>query len=178
MFYLSLCCQLPSLHWESQSTSPPWDALQHCAGLWIFCGASQTLIWSYSCVFLPPMSTAIPELVCFLLWEVSVSFHIFNRNKVCLVDCVDLIWSLYSWWEGLGSSSLATYAPVFQMWFYFYLWMWVIHWGLLVRVPWRTWVWPCEGQVWRWCSCLGHRGSRSTRYSGGLVAREARNIVL
>ena len=37
---------------------------------------------------------------------------------------------------------------------------------------------PWEGQVWRWCSCLGHRGSGSTRYSVGLAARAAGNIVL
>ena len=34
--------------------------------------------------------------------------HIFHRHRVCLVDHVDLICSLYSWWEGFGSSSLAT----------------------------------------------------------------------
>ena len=28
-------------------------------------------------------------------------------RRVCLVDCVDLICSLYSWWEGFGSSFLA-----------------------------------------------------------------------
>ena len=66
-------------------------------------GADQILIWSY--VFLPPMSTA--ELVHFLLWELSMSFYIFHRHRICLVDHVDLIWSLYSWWEGFGSSSLA-----------------------------------------------------------------------
>ena len=38
----------------------------------------------------------------------SVSFYIFHRHRVCLVDSVDLICSLYSWWEGFGSSSLAT----------------------------------------------------------------------
>ena len=48
--------------------------------------------------------------------------------------------------------------------------MWVIHWGLLLRLPWRTWVW--------WYSCLGRRGSGSTRYSGELVAKAAGNIVL
>ena len=37
---------------------------------------------------------------------------------------------------------------------------------------------PSEGQVWRWCSCLRHRGSGCTRYSGALVARAAGNIVL
>ena len=24
---------------------------------------------------------------------------------------------------------------------------------MLLRLPWRTWVCPSEGQVWRWCSC-------------------------
>ena len=41
----------------------------------------------------------------FLLRELSVSFYIFYRHRVCLVDPVDLI---CSWWKGLGSSSLAT----------------------------------------------------------------------
>ena len=57
-------------------------------------------------------------------------------------------------------------VPRFQLWFYFHLCMWVVHWGLLLRLPWRTWVCPCEGQLWRWCSCLGCRASGSTRYSG------------
>ena len=56
--------------------------------------------------------------------------------------------------------------------------MWLVHWGLLLRLPWRAWVYPCEGQVWRWCSCLGLRGSDSPRYSGELVARASGNIVL
>ena len=65
------------------------------------------------------------------------------------------------------------------MWFYFHLCMWlVVHWGLLLGLPWRTWVCPCEAQVWRWCNCLGCRGSGNTRYSGGLAARAAGNIVL
>ena len=59
-------------------------------------------------------------------------------------------------------------APGFQLWFYFHLYMWVVHWGLLLRLPWRGWVYPCECQVWRWCTCLGHWGSGSTRYSGGV----------
>ena len=62
-------------------------------------------------------------------------------------------------------------APEFQL-FYFHFCMWVVHWGLLLRLPWRTWVCPCESQVWKWCNCLGHRGS------GGLVSRAAGNIVL
>ena len=43
-----------------------------------------------------------------LLWEISVTFYIFHRHRVCLVDRVDLICSLYSCWEGFGSSSLTT----------------------------------------------------------------------
>ena len=56
--------------------------------------------------------------------------------------------------------------------------MWVVHWGLLLRLPWRTWVCPSEGQMWRWYRGLGLRGSGSTRYSVELVARAAGNIVL
>ena len=37
-----------------------------------------------------------------------MTFYIFHRHRICLVDHVDLICSLYSWREGLGSSSLAT----------------------------------------------------------------------
>ena len=77
-----------------------------------------------------------------------------------------------------GVFFLSHTAPGFQLWFYFCLCMWVVHWGLPLRLPWRAWVCPCEGQVWRWYSCLGCRGSGSTRYSGGLVARAAGNIVL
>ena len=64
------------------------------------------------------------------------------------------------------------------MWFYFHLYLWVVLWGLLLRLPWRTWVCPSENQVWRWCSCLGCRDSGNTRYSGELAARAAGNIVL
>ena len=72
---------------------------------------------------------------------------------------------------------LSNTAPGFPLWFYFHLCMWVVHWGLLLRLSGRAWVCPCEGQMWR-CNCLGHRVSGSTRYSGELVARAAGNIVL
>ena len=35
-----------------------------------------------------------------------MTFYIFHRHRVCLVDCVDLICSLYSWWKGFESSPL------------------------------------------------------------------------
>ena len=99
-----------------------------------------------------------------------MSFYIFHRHRVCLVDCVDLIFSLYSWWEGFESSSLATLPLSFDVVLFLPL-----HVGRPLRLPWRTWVCPCEGQVWRWCSCLGCRGSGSTRYSGVLAAMAAGN---
>ena len=69
-------------------------------------------------------------------------------------------------------------APGFQLWFYSHFWMWIIHWGLLLRLPWRTLGLPLwGGQMWR-CNCLGHSGSGCTRDSGELVARAAGNIVL
>ena len=43
-----------------------------------------------------------------------MSLYIFHGQKVCLVDHVDLIYSLHSWWEGFGSSSLATLALGFD----------------------------------------------------------------
>ena len=77
--------------------------------------------------------------------------------------------------ERFGVIFLSHTAPGFQLWFYLYLCMWDVHWGLLLRLPWGTWVCPYEGQVWRWCS---FRGSGSTRYSGELAARAAGNVVL
>ena len=43
-----------------------------------------------------------------------MSFYIFHRDRVCLVDHVDLIFSLYSLREVFGSSSLATLPPAFN----------------------------------------------------------------
>ena len=77
-----------------------------------------------------------------------------------------------------GVFFLSHTAPGFQLWSYFHLCLWVVHWGLLLRLPWRACVCLCEGQVWRWCSCLGHRGSGSSRCSGELAARAAGNTVL
>ena len=107
MFFLSHCYQSPLPLWESQSTSPAWDALQHCAGLWTCCGGNSD---SNLVLLLCVLAVKCPQLseVCFLLWELTMFFYIFYRHRVSLVGCMDLICSLYSWWEGFGSSSLAT----------------------------------------------------------------------
>ena len=53
--------------------------------------------------------------------------YIFHHHRVCLVDHVDLICSLFRrFWVFFLSHT----APGFQLWFYFHLCMWVIHWGL------------------------------------------------
>ena len=65
-------------------------------------GAAQILVWSYSCVFLPPVSTAIRASAFSFMGILNVILYI------CLADHVDLICSLYSWWEGFGSSSFIT----------------------------------------------------------------------
>jgi len=129
--------------------------------------AAHILIWFYSCAFClqcPQLS----KLVCFLLWELLLSFYIFRIHKVCLVDRVDLICSLDNWWEGLRSS-LDALPLGFNCGFISTSACGVVHSGLLLRLPWRTWVCPSEGQLWRWCSCLGHSGSGSTRYSEELA---------
>ena len=106
MFLLSHCCRVLSL---SGSHSPPHLPRMPSNTVLVSgpaVGAAQTLIWSYSCVSClqcPQLS----EPVCFLLWDLSMTFYIFHRHSICLVDLVDLICSLYSWWEDFGSS-LAT----------------------------------------------------------------------
>ena len=51
MFFLHHCCQSPFPCWESQSTSPPEDALKHCADLWTCCrGSSDSNLVLLLCV--------------------------------------------------------------------------------------------------------------------------------
>ena len=107
MFSLSHCCQSPFPRWESQSTSPSRMPSTLCWSLDLLWG--QLRLWSgptllCSCLQCPQLS----ELVCFLLRELSMAFYTLHRHRVRLVDPVGLISSLYRWWGGFGSSSLAT----------------------------------------------------------------------
>ena len=116
MFFLSHYCQSPFSCWESQSTV-------HLTSL----GCPPTLCWSQDllwgqlrfssgptsmCFFL--QCPQLSERVCFLLWKLSVTFWIFHRHRICLVDGVDIICSLSRWWEGFWSSSLATMPLAFN----------------------------------------------------------------
>ena len=79
-------------------------------------------------------------------------FYIFHRHRVCLVDHVDLICSLYSWWKGSGSSSLATLPLGFNCGFISTSTCGSPTGVYLLRLSWRAWVCSYEGQMWRWCS--------------------------
>ena len=108
MFFLSHCCQSPSL---AESHNLPHLPRMPSNAVLISgpaVGAAQILIWLYSCVFLPPKSTAIRTSVFSFVGALNVLLHMFHRHRVCLVDHENLICSLYSWQGGFGSSSLAT----------------------------------------------------------------------
>ena len=140
-------------------------------------GTAQILIWSSSSVFLHPMSTAIRISAFSFVGALNDHLYIPKTQHLPSWSCgfnLQLVQLVKRFWVFFLSHT----APGFQLWFYFHLCLWVVHWGLLLRLPWRSWVCPCEGQVWRWCSCLGRRGSGSTMYSGELAARAAGDIVV
>ena len=172
MFILSPCCQNPVPRWKSQSILSPWDALQHCAISGPAVGAAQILVWSYLCVFMPPMHTAVRTGAFSFVRSLDGLLCTPHTQRLLSSSCAAHAagreaWGLLPW----------PHCPGFNCGF-ISLCTWVIHWGLLLRLPWRTWVCPCEGWVWRWCSCSGRRGSGSTRLSGGLAAGAAGNRVL
>ena len=107
MFFLSTAVRVLSLAGSHRLPHLP-RMPSNTADLWTCCRKTSdcilVLLRLCSCLQSPQFS----ELVPFLLWELSLIFYIFHRHRICLVDCVDLICSLYSWWEGFGSSSLAT----------------------------------------------------------------------
>ena len=125
-----------------------------------------------SCLQCPQLS----ELVRFLLWELSMTFYIFHRHRVCLVDRVDLICSLYNWWEGFGSSSLATLPLGF-----IYGFISTSACGSSTGIcssgfPGGLGSAPMKARGGGGAAAWGRRGSGSTRYSGELVSRAAGNM--
>ena len=90
----------------SGSHSPPHFS-QHCANLWTCCGGSSD---SNLVLLLCVLASNVHSYQNYVFSFVGAlnDLFIFHRHRVCLVDRVDLICSLYSWWEAFGSSSLAT----------------------------------------------------------------------
>jgi len=131
---------------------------------WPAIRAVKILICSYSCVFLPPVSTAIRTSAFSFVGGLNDLLYLPQTQNLPSRSCgfnLQLVQMVGGFWVFFSHT-----APGFQLWFYLHLFMWVVHWGLLLRLPWRTWLCPCEGQVWRCCSCLSFRGSVSTRYLG------------
>ena len=119
--------------------------------------AAQILIWSYYSLFLPPVSTAIRTSAFSFVGALSDLFYIPETQslpswswgfQLLLVQLVGRFCIFF----------LSHTAPAFPLWFYFHLCTWVVHWDVLLRLPWRTEVCPNEGQVWRWCKLLGSQG--------------------
>ena len=131
---------------------------------WPATRAAQILICSYSCVFLPPVSTAVRTSAFSLVGALNDLLYIEQKQNLPSWSCgfnLQLVQLVGGFWVFFSHT-----APGFQLWFYLHLCVWVVYWDLLLRLPWWTWLCPCEGQVWRWCSCLSFMDSGSTRYSG------------
>ena len=82
-----------------------------------------------------------------------MTLYIFHRHRICLVDCADVIFSLYSWWKGFGSSSLAILPLGFNC-------------GFISTSACGSSTGVCS------CSCPGGLGFASVRarYGGGAAA--------
>ena len=118
-------------------------------------GAAQILIWSYPSVFLPPLSTAVKTSAFSFVGALSDLLHIPQTQSLPSQSCgytLPLVQLLARLWVFFLSHT----APGFQSWIYFHLLMWVVHCGLLLRLPWRTSVTPvrarCGGGAAAWLS--------------------------
>ena len=120
-------------------------------------GAAQILIWSYSCVFLPPVSTAIRTSVFSFVGALDDLLYTPETESGCLIVC-NIISSLYSWWEGFASFSLATLPLGFNCGFTSTSVCGsstgVCSWGCPGGLGFASVRARCQG----WCSCLGCRG--------------------
>ena len=76
MFFLFHCCQSSFPRWESQSPHLPRMPSNTVLISGPAVGAAQILIWSYSCVFLPPMSTAIRTSAFYFVGALNVLLYI------------------------------------------------------------------------------------------------------
>ena len=157
MFFLSHCCQSPFPCWESQPTLLPGMPSNTVLISGPAVGAAQVLIGSYSCVFLPPMSTATRASAFSSVGALNGHSHTPQTQSrpswscgfnLQLMQLVGRSWVFF----------LSPTAPGFQLWSYFHLYMWVIHWASLLRLPWRTWVCPLCGPNVEVVQLLGSQG--------------------
>jgi len=129
-------------------------------------------------VFLPPVSTAIRTSVFSFVGALDDLLYTPETESGCLIVC-NIISSLYSWWEGFASFSLATLPLGFNCGFTSTSVCGsstgVCSWGCpggLGFAPVRV---KCGGGAAAW---VAGEGLGSTRYSEELVPKAAGNTVL
>ena len=166
MFFLSHCCQNLSL---AGNHSPPRLPRKPSNTVLISgpaVGAAQTLIWSSSCVFLPPVNTAVRTRVFSLAGALRGLSYIPQTQSLPSWSCGFNL-QLVQLVGRFGVFFLSHTAPGFQLCCISTaecgLSIGVCSWGCPGGLGFAPW-----GQVCRCCSCLGCRGSGSTRYSGGV----------
>ena len=111
-------------------------------------------------VFLPGKFHGQRSLVGYSPWghkELDMTYQLNNKTQSLPSWLCGFSLHLVQLVERFSILFLSHSAPGAQLWFYLHLCIWVIHWSLLLRLPWRTWVCPSEDWVWRWRSCLDQR---------------------
>ena len=68
--------------------------------------------------------------------------------------------------------------PGGQLWFYPHLCVWSTHRSLVLRLPWSSWVCPCEDKAQRWYDCLDRGSPGSAKCPGKSAATDARDMAL
>ena len=144
-------------HCYAGNHSPPY--LPRRRQLTCCWGSSDSNLVSLLCV-LPPRSTALSTSAfsilgalngfLYVLWTQRLPSWLcgFNPQFVPLRDMFRVFF-------------LSHTAPGFQLWFFP-----TSTCGFAPEPRWRIWrICSCEGQLWRWCSSLGHRVSGSTQGS-------------
>ena len=69
-------------------------------------------------------------------------------------------------------------VPGVQLWFYPHFCVWFTHRSLVLRLPWSSWVCPCEDQAQRWYDCLNRGTPGSAKCAGKLEAMGVRDMAL
>lgn len=139
-------------------------------------GTAQTLIWPYTCVCLPPKSTAFRARVFSFVGTFSVLLYNPQTESTRLSGRFNL--QLIQLMEPFLILFLSCSTSGAQLWLYPHHCIWIAHWTLLRRQPQRIWVCPNEDWTWRWRGCLDHRDLRGTRCARKPVETLAGDMAL
>ena len=87
MLFLSHCCQGPYPCWESQATSPPQDALQHCADLSTCCGGSSDSNLALILCVLASKVHSYQSYCVFFVGDLSILLYIPQTQSLLSQSC-------------------------------------------------------------------------------------------